>query len=170
MKVGAKPAGEWDCEQRLELIQPHYVETVKLLELLHHRLLEVVKDELERRDCYEINAVQALLLYNIGDKELSAGELRTRGCYLGANVSYNLKKLVEFGFVDYQRSRADGRSVRVKLTHKGAEIRDILEALFQKHVRAVENVGVAKLEELAGVTKLLRRVDRFWTDQVLYRL
>jgi DNA-binding MarR family transcriptional regulator len=81
------------------------------------------------------------LLYNIGDKELTAGELRTRGYYLGSNVSYNLKKLVELGFLDHQRSRVDRRSVRIRLTAQGQEIRRIVDALYQKHVKTVEQVG-----------------------------
>ncbi len=79
-------------------------------------MLDVIKDEFDRRGRADINSVQALLLYNIGDKELTAGELRTRGYYLGSNVSYNLKKLVEMGFLDHQRSRVDRRSVRIRLT------------------------------------------------------
>ena len=107
------------------------------MERLHRRLLDVIKDEFDRRSRADINSVQALLLYNIGDKELTAGELRTRGYYLGSNVSYNLKKLVEMGFLDHQRSRVDRRSVRIKLTEKGREVRDIVDALYQKHVGTV---------------------------------
>ncbi len=112
-----------------------------MVERLHRRLLDVIKDEFDRRGRADINSVQALLLYNIGDKELTAGELRTRGYYLGSNVSYNLKKLVEMGFLDHQRSRVDRRSVRIKLTDKGREVRAIVEALYQKHVRTVEQLG-----------------------------
>jgi DNA-binding MarR family transcriptional regulator len=114
--------------------------------------------------------VQALLLYNIGDKELTAGELRTRGYYLGSNVSYNLKKLVEMGFLDHQRSRIDRRSVRIKLTDKGREVRDIVDALYRKHVRTVEPVGGINSHEFASLNKSLHRLERFWTDQILYRL
>ena len=108
---------------------------------LHRRLLDVIKDEFDRRGRADINSVQALLLYNIGDKELTASELRTRGYYLISNVSYNLKKLVEMGFLDHQRSRVDRRSVHIKLTDKGREVRDAVVALYQEHVRTVEQVG-----------------------------
>ena len=100
-------------------MQPLYLEALTLVERLHRRLLDVIKDEFDRRGRADINSVQALLLYNIGDKELTAGELRTRGYYLGSNVSYNLKKLVELGFLDHQRSRVDRRSVRIRLTAAG---------------------------------------------------
>src|SRR4029079_13818346 len=113
---------------------------------------------------------QALLLYNIGDKELTAGELRTRGYYLGSNVSYNLKKLVELGFLDHQRSRVDRRRVCSRLTPQGQEVRRIVDSLYQKHVKTVEQVGGISGEEFSTLNKSLHRLERFWTDQILYRL
>jgi DNA-binding MarR family transcriptional regulator len=151
-------------------VQALYLEALTLVERLHRRLLDVIKDEFDRRGLADINSVQALLLYNIGDKELTAGELRTRGYYLGSNVSYNLKKLVELGFIDYQRSRVDRRSVRIRLTAQGQEIRKIIDALYQKHVKTVEQVGGISDEEFAALNKSLYRIERFWTDQILYRL
>ncbi|HWK33398.1 MAG TPA: winged helix DNA-binding protein [Xanthobacteraceae bacterium] len=151
-------------------VQPLYLEALTLVERLHRRLLDVIKDEFDRRGRSDINSVQALLLYNIGDKELTAGELRTRGYYLGSNVSYNLKKLVELGFLDHQRSRIDRRSVRIRLTDKGQEVRRIVEALYEKHVKTVEQVGGISNDEFASLNKSLQRLERFWTDQILYRL
>ena len=157
-------------DQRKAPVQPLYLEALTLVERLHRRLLDVIKDEFDRRSRSDINSVQALLLYNIGDKELTAGELRTRGYYLGSNVSYNLKKLVEMGFLDHQRSRVDRRSVRISLTAKGQEVRHIVEALYDKHVKTVEQVGGISNEEFATLNKSLHRLERFWTDQILYRL
>ena len=151
-------------------LRPRYLECLNLVERLHRQLLDVIKDELDRRGERVVNSVQALLLFNIGDQELTAGELRTRGHYLGSNVSYNLKKLVEMEFLDHQRSRVDRRSVRIKLTDKGREVRDIVETLYQKHVRTVEQVGGISADEFAGLNKALHRLERFWTDQILYRL
>ena len=157
-------------EGTVEHVRPHYLETLTLVERLHRRLLDVIKDEVDRRSRADINAVQALLLYNIGEKDLTAGELRTRGYYLGSNVSYNLKKLVEMGYLDHQRSRIDRRSVRIKLTDKGREVRDIVETLYQKHVATVAQVGGIRCDEFAMLNKSLQRLERFWTDQILYRL
>ena len=151
-------------------VQSLYLEALTLVERLHRLLLDVIKDEFDRRGRSDINSVQALLLYNIGDKELTAGELRTRGYYLGSNVSYNLKKLVELGFLDHQRSRVDRRSVRIRLTPQGQEIRRIVDALYQKHVKTVEQVGGISSEEFSTLNKSLHRLERFWTDQILYRL
>jgi DNA-binding MarR family transcriptional regulator len=157
-------------EPRKAQVQPLYLEALTLVERLHRRLLDVIKDEFDRRGRSDINSVQALLLYNIGDKELTAGELRTRGYYLGSNVSYNLKKLVEMGFLDHQRSRVDRRSVRIRLTPQGQEVRRIVEALYDKHVKTVEQVGGISTDEFATLNKSLHRLERFWTDQILYRL
>ena len=155
MKAVAKTVEPAEREARFDHIRPHYLEALTLVERLHRRPLDVIKDEFDRRGRADINAVQALLLYNIGDKELTAGELRTRGYYLGSNVSYNLKKLVEMGFLDHQRSRVDRRSVRIKLTDKGREVRAIGEALYDKHVRTVEKVGGINADEL-GVLNIRR--------------
>ena len=157
-------------QARFDHIQPHYLEALTLIERLHRRLLDVIKDEFDRKGRSDINAVQALLLFNIGDKELTAGELRTRGYYLGSNVSYNLKKLVEMGFLDHQRSRVDRRSVRIKLTEKGSDVCETVRALYEKHVRTVEQVGGIAADEFAVLNKALHRLERFWTDQILYRL
>jgi DNA-binding MarR family transcriptional regulator len=104
---------------RVAEVRPAYLEALTLVERLHRRLLDVIKDEFDRRGRSDVNAVQALLLYNISDKEMTAGELRTRGYYLGSNVSYNVKKLVEDGYLHHARSRIDRRAVRISLTDKG---------------------------------------------------
>ena len=157
------PVGDADLKES-------YLGALRLVERLHRQLLDVIKCELDRTSQNDINSVQALLLFNIGEAELTAGELKTRGHYLGSNVSYNLKKLVEMGFLDHQRSRVDRRSVRIKLTEKGREVRDIVDALYQKHVRTVEQVGGINADEFTTLNKSLHRLERFWTDQILYRL
>lgn len=151
-------------------IQQGYLEALTLVERLHRRLLEVIKDEFDRQGRNDINAVQALLLHNIGNSELTAGELRTRGYYLGSNVSYNLKKLVEQGLIHHQKSRSDRRSVRVSLTPEGKEVAAIVEQLYQRHIGSIEKVGGLGSGDFARLNKSLQRLERFWTDQILYRL
>lgn len=151
-------------------IQSNYLESLTLVERLHRRLLDVIKDEFDRENRGDINAVQALLLHNIGNSELTAGELRTRGYYLGSNVSYNLKKLVDQGLIHHQKSRVDRRSVRVSLTEKGKEVAEIVEGLYQRHITSIEKVGGISADEFNRMNKSLQRLERFWTDQILYRL
>ena len=145
-----------------------YLEALALVERLHRLLLDVIKDEFERVNMLEINAVQALLLFNIGDNEVTAGELKSRGYYQGSNVSYNLKKLVEMGFMHHQRCEIDRRSVRVKLTPKGREVRDIVSELFERHAEGLQSKGVLGPEGLIDITGSLKRMERYWTDQIRY--
>src|SRR5262245_34529169 len=170
MKTVMKTVEPAERQAKFDHIRPLYLDALTLVERLHRRLLDVIKDEFDRRGRSDINSVQALLLYNIGDKELTAGELRPRGYYLGSNVSYNLKKPGQMGYLDHQRSRVDRRSVRIKLTPKGSGIRNIVEGLYQKQVRTVEQVGGINAEEFVTLNKSLHRLERFWTDQILYRL
>ncbi|MDO6728699.1 winged helix DNA-binding protein [Marinovum sp. 2_MG-2023] len=146
----------------------NYLEALALVERLHRLLLDVIKDEFERVGVLEINAVQALLLFNIGENEVTAGELKSRGYYQGSNVSYNLKKLVEAGYMHHQRCEIDRRSVRVKLTPKGREIRDVVAQLFSRHAEGLESRGVLGPEGIDDITVSLRRVERYWTDQIRY--
>ena len=145
-----------------------YLEALALVERLHRLLLDVIKDEFERINVLEINPVQALLLFNIGENEVTAGELKSRGYYQGSNVSYNLKKMVEMGYMHHQRSEIDRRSVRVRLTEKGRSIRDIVAELFARHADGLQSKGVLGSEDIEDITSSLRRVERYWTDQIRY--
>ena len=155
-----------ETEEDSGLILGNYLDTLALVERLHRLLLDVIKDEFERLGVLEINAVQALLLFNIGEHEVTAGELRTRGYYQGSNVSYNLKKLVDLGYMHHQRSEADRRSVRVRLTEKGRRVRGLLTDLFLRHAALLDRRSLTTV--LPEVNEALRRTERFWTDQIRY--
>ena len=64
----------------------HYLQVISLIERLHRQFLDVVKLELDSMRIHDLNNVQALLLFNIGDADISIGELMSRGYYLGSNV------------------------------------------------------------------------------------
>ena len=146
------------------------MESLQLVERLHRRLLDVIKDEFDRNGRSDINAIQALLLFNIGNSELTAGELRSRGYYLGSNVSYNLKKLVDLGFINHQRSRIDRRSVRVSLTPKGRRSPRWSAGLYERHIGSIEQVGGISPDEFRQMNRALQRLDRFWNDTIAYRM
>ncbi|GGA92141.1 MarR family transcriptional regulator [Brucella endophytica] len=165
-----KSGAEARSQNEQTALRTLYLEALQLVERLHRRLLDVVKDEFERNGRSDINAVQALLLFNIGNAELTAGELRSRGYYLGSNVSYNLKKLVEMGFIHHERSRIDRRSVRIRLTPKGQEVADVVAGLYERHVGSIEQVGGIRAEEFQNMNKSLQRLDRFWNDTIAYRM
>lgn len=147
-----------------------YLRTLRHLERLHRLLLDVIRDEFERGASWDINSVQALLLYNIGDNDLTAGELSSRGYYLGSNVTYNLKKLVAGGYIQQQRSQQDRRSVRVRLTAKGKQVCDIIDGLYDRQLASVEVVGGLGLDDLFDLNTKMQRLERFWSDQIRYRL
>ena len=146
----------------------HYLDSLSMIERLHRLLLDVIKDEFERLGVLEINAVQALLLFNIGDNEVTAGELRSRGYYQGSNVSYNLKKLVDMGFMHHQRCEIDRRSVRVRLTEKGRDVHKVVSELFQRQSEILNKDAMIGGENLHALNDQLGRVERFWSDQIRY--
>jgi DNA-binding MarR family transcriptional regulator len=138
-----------------------YLEVIALVERLHRHFLEVVKLELEGLGIHDINNIQGMMLFNIGDAEMTVGELTLRGCYLGSNVSYNVKKMVENGYLAQQRSLHDRRSIHVRLTEKGRRLRDRLTAMHQRHAEMLPQAAVSA-EDLEAANTALRRLERFW--------
>jgi DNA-binding MarR family transcriptional regulator len=147
---------------------PLYVETLALVERLHRLLLDVIKDEFERVGRIDINSVQALLLFNIGDNEVTAGELKSRGYYQGSNVSYNLKKLVEGGYMHHKRCDVDRRSVRISLTDQGREVRGVVAALFERHRSEIGRRGLMSSAEMARMNAELKQLEQYWVDQIRF--
>jgi DNA-binding MarR family transcriptional regulator len=165
MKASVKTAAvAAEAEVSLK-VKPLYLESLTLVERLHRRLLDVIKDEFERRGRDDVNSVQALLLYNIGDAELSASELRTRGYYLGSNVSYNVKKMVENGYLENERSTHDRRSVRLRLSPKGLDLFGHVSDMFTRQIAALGDSAITE-DGLKDVIKQLQVLEQFWTRQL----
>ena len=139
-----------------------YLETIGLIERLHRHFLEIVKLELDGLGIHDINNIQGLILYNIGDAEMTVGELTLRGCYLGSNVSYNVKKMVENGYLVQERSEHDRRSIHVRLSEKGRTLREKLSAMHERHVGMLGQTS-RKSEDLEVAGTALKRLERFWT-------
>jgi DNA-binding MarR family transcriptional regulator len=138
-----------------------YLDVISLIERLHRHFLEVVKLELEGLGIHDINNVQGMMLFNIGDAEMTVGELTLRGCYLGSNVSYNVKKMVENGYLVQERSLHDRRSIRVRLTEKGAKLRDRVSVMLQRHFDMLPQATIHE-DDLQAVGVTLHRLERFW--------
>jgi DNA-binding MarR family transcriptional regulator len=139
-----------------------YLEVISLIERVHRHFLEVVKLELERPGIRDINSVEGLLLFNIGDAEMTVGELTWRGCYLGTNVSYHVKKMVENGYLSQNRSFHDLRSINVRLTEKGIKLRDRLQSMHQRHTEMLNQNAITD-KDLHAADVTLGRLERFWT-------
>ena len=139
-----------------------YLELVVLAERLHRQFLNVIQLELDRRGIRDINNVQALMLHNVGDAEMSVSELMWRGCYLGSNVSYSLKKLTDTGYIVQERSLHDKRVIMVRLSTKGAELCVLLKNMNERHVEALSQQGL-KSEDVATCRQTLRGLQQFWS-------
>ncbi len=147
-----------------------FLDILSLVERLHRRLLDVIKNHLDAIGKNDLNPVQALLIYNIGENEMTAGELKSRGYYQGSNVSYNLKKLVEMGYLRHERSDHDRRAVRISLTDEGYAIRETVGGLYQKHLEELMHDDLINHDELKNLRKNLRNLERFWSDKIHFGL
>ncbi|HIF26878.1 MAG TPA: MarR family transcriptional regulator [Micavibrio sp.] len=141
-----------------------YYDAIQLIERLHRHFLDVLKVELDRKGIQDINNVQSMILYNIGHDELTVGELTIRGYYLGSNVSYNVKKMVENGYLIQERSVHDKRSIRVKLSDKGKELCELITAMFQRHNEKIAGTELSG-ERLQELNKTMHMLERFWASQ-----
>jgi len=144
-----------------------YYEAILLIERLHRHFLEVIKVDLDNRGIQDINNVQALILYNLGQDEMTVGELTARGYYLGSNVSYNVKKMFEANYLMQERSPHDRRSVRVKLSEKGLELHKHLVCFFEKQIAMLGEAGLVE-DEILKTSDSLRKFERFWTSIINY--
>jgi DNA-binding MarR family transcriptional regulator len=149
------------------LVKDKYLQTTRLIERLHRRFLDVIKAELDRLGVQDINNVQTLILFNINEDQLTVGELTARGYYLGSNVSYNVKKLVENGYLIQERSSHDRRMTRVRLSTKALELTNRIDQLY--HRNAGEITGkLVNAEQLEQVNKVLQGLERYWSNLVSY--
>lgn len=144
-----------------------YLETIRLIERLHRRFLDVIKTELDRLGVEDINNVQTLILFNINEEQLTVGELTARGYYLGSNVSYNVKKLVENGYLQQERSPHDRRMTRVRLSDKGLDLTQKIDQLYQRNADDLQE-GVANEEQLTEINRILVAIERYWSSYISY--
>jgi DNA-binding MarR family transcriptional regulator len=148
-------------------VKQSYLETIRLIERLHRRFLDVIKTELDRLGIEDINNVQTLILSNISNETLTVGELTARGYYLGSNVSYNVKKLVENGYLSQERSPHDRRMTRVRVSEKGLELCERIDQLYQTNASELER-DVVRPAELAGTNQVLTALERYWSNYITY--
>jgi DNA-binding MarR family transcriptional regulator len=148
-------------------VKQSYLETIRLIERLHRRFLDVIKTELDRLGIEDINNVQSLILSNISSEQLTVGELTARGYYLGSNVSYNVKKLVENGYLNQERSPHDRRMTRVRVSEKGLELCNRIDQLYQTNASELEREVIAR-EQLTSTNQVLSALERYWSNYISY--
>jgi DNA-binding MarR family transcriptional regulator len=148
-------------------VKQSYLETIRLIERLHRRFLDVIKTELDRLGIEDINNVQTLILSNISSEQLTVGELTARGYYLGSNVSYNVKKLVENGYLNQERSPHDRRMTRVRVSEKGLELCERIDALYEKNALQLEREVISR-DQLTSMNQVLSALERYWSNYINY--
>ncbi|USO01364.1 MAG: winged helix DNA-binding protein [Alphaproteobacteria bacterium] len=144
-----------------------YINIIANIEKLHRLSLEVIKAYLDRQNIHDINNVQCFILYNIGEARLTVGEISNRGYYMGSNVTYNLKKMIESGYIDQEQSDHDRRSSHVKLSPKGMAFYKNFEKLFELHIKNLATNGVTE-ESLKNLLKNLHKLEAFWGFMVMH--
>ena len=141
------------------------IDLPRLIERMHRRFLDVVRIELGRLGIEDISPVQAMMLDNIGDEEISVHGLIERGYYLGSNASYNLKQLVDGGYVERRASSRDRRAAQLKVSAKG---RRILDALAKLNIQLAEPL-MHDTAEIEAAWRVLRRLEHRWSDSVRFK-
>lgn len=144
-----------------------YFELPRLIERLHRRYLDVVRGELAQIGIKDLNPVQAMVLLNIGDKDVTIQELIDRHAYLRSNASYNVKKLVELGYIEQSRAPNDRRAVLLHLTDKA---REALNELRGEQARFAKTFAADPREpdRLERAYQTLRQLERAWEDYLRY--
>jgi DNA-binding MarR family transcriptional regulator len=148
-------------------VKKEYLELTRLIERLHRRFLDLLRSELNGLGIRDLNSVQALLLANIGEEEIAVRDLVERGYYQGSNVSYNIKKLAEMGYLEHERSAHDRRSVSIRLTGKALDVVHKIRVLEEQIAGQLDNHDLGG-PEIDTVCQSLRRVERTWTDYLHY--
>ena len=160
---------QFDDNSNLSDIRQDYLEAIRLIERLHRQFLEVVKTELDNHGIADINNIQALILFNIGDSELTVGELTNRGYYLGSNVSYNVRKMVQNNYLIQERSTHDKRSVRIRPSSKGRELYQQISGMFDKHAKDILESSI-KSNDIKIASQSYRQLEQFWAGLLNYNL
>ena len=140
-----------------------YYEIIHVIERLHRLSLEVLRRELDRLGIQGINNVQSLILYSIGEDQMTIRELTQRGYYLGSNVSYNLQRMVEGGYVIPERSLRDRRSVRIRVSPQGAALQAQLDAFFTNSGHLMPKYGMDP-DLLVSMGDKLHKLEAFWSS------
>lgn len=143
-----------------------YRDTIHLVERLHRRLLDVVRAELTRADIHDLNGVQALLLVNVGEGEIAVRDLVERGYYLGSNVSYNIRKLTELGYLKQKPTKHDRRSLTVIPTDKAKKAIAAVRAGEEAHAKDFEE-ALSGHSDIASVRESLKRLEIVWTENLV---
>ncbi len=125
--------------------------------------LELIEHELKLINEENLSAVQALIILNIGDNDVSLGDLVLKRGYSGSNASYNIKKIANEGYIEQIPSPHDKRSLILRLTNKGTDVFKKLKSAIDKHSQKLEHVVFDRVN-YSRVSKFLREISNYWRN------
>ena len=137
------------------------IEFAMLSEKVYRTFLELIKHELDVAGISDINPIQASVLLNIDENTITMSEVISRGYYMGSNASYNLKKMINNGYINQIQSEYDKRTSFLKLTEKGKDLLSTLKEKISGHASSLDG----KIKDKMTLSKLngfLRNVDNHW--------
>ena len=143
------------------------LELPRMLERMHRRYLDILQVEMKRLAIRDINPVQAFMLLDMGEDELTIQELVDRGYYVRSNALYNIKKLVDAGYFAQARDPHDRRAMRIGLTDKARANCTKLKGRLDDLANRISKRDGPKADYTA-VHSALRALERAWDDYIRY--
>jgi DNA-binding MarR family transcriptional regulator len=144
-----------------------HLDLARYVERAHRRYLDLLRAEMTRLGIDDVSPAQVLMMFTIGEGELSVRDLLERGNYLGSNASYNLKRLWEAGYIVRESSSRDRRSAYISLTAKGHSLCETIRAVD----RSYQDLLVRNADEqrdLETTISTLRRVEIMFITAMRY--
>lgn len=150
-------------------MKENYIEVIMLIGRLNRSFMDIIKLHLDRMMIKDINNIQCFILYNIGEHQLTVGEISNRGYYLGSNVTYNLKKMLDNGYLIQDQSLHDRRSSHIKLSPKGEKLFKALDHHLEKQAEKIKKELITE-QEFKIFTQTLHKLEYFWSLKIAQEL
>ena len=111
-----------------------YIEAIHLCEKITQDFEELSQNILYSSGIEDLNATQAILLYKISlyKGNISPKEIGSKRYYNGTNVTYNLNKLKNKGYLEEKKSDIDKRKKNINITKKSDKIISLFDSHFNK--------------------------------------
>ncbi|WP_244492751.1 MarR family transcriptional regulator [Bosea sp. Root670] len=138
-----------------------------MIERVSRRFLDYLRLELSKLGVDDISPSQVMVLMTIGQGEIAVRDLLDRGHYGGSNASYNLKQLVENGYLDRGASPRDRRQARISLSLKGQMLCERLR-LLDEASQVGQRLESNRETDVNTTHETLRQLEQWWNDALRY--
>lgn len=128
------------------------------IQRIHRHYMDLIKQGLTEARAQSLTSAQGLLICKLGDGPLTVGRLSSRCYHLGSSLTYNLKKLVNAGYIEQIPFPHDRRSSLVSLTSKGRVLRAHLIAVQCRHAARLP----VSAEEFGEMRYTLAHLESVW--------